>query len=164
MLNQLNAQEIKEAESRKGTWIASIVMANTHVPSAALDGRAIAIVPTWGTELAYHVSDQWLIAYLSDLQLQSFEVDEGEVKLERHFPWVNAIVGKYNLASRWTLILGPGIEIEKNRNLFVFKTGVEYVFEVNRRFEIGLNLNYENKEQVYDSWAFGVAFSKILKR
>jgi hypothetical protein len=42
------------------------------------------------------------------------------------------------------------------------KVGTKYSFEITEDFEIALNVMYENKEEVYDAWTFGIAFNKKL--
>lgn len=58
--------------------------------------------------------------------------------------------------------IGPGHEFEKSQNLSLAQLGAEYRFEITEDSEIALNLAYENKEQVYDEWTFGVAFNKKI--
>jgi hypothetical protein len=40
--------------------------------------------------------------------------------------------------------------------------GMEYGFELQRGWELSLNLLYDNKIDAYDSWMFGVGFSKMF--
>jgi hypothetical protein len=56
----------------------------------------------------------------------------------------------------------PGYEFYSHENLFLIKVETEYRFEITKNFEIALNLIYENKEEIYDTWTFGVAFNKKL--
>jgi hypothetical protein len=62
----------------------------------------------------------------------------------------------------WTFYAGPGYELEGHENLFFMKFGTEYGIELTEKFELGLNLQYENKFEVYDSFTFGVAFNFLL--
>jgi len=68
----------------------------------------------------------------------------------------------YHALRHWSFYLGPGYEFESHENLFLVKAGTEYSFEITEDFEIALNLIYENKEEVYDAWTFGIAFNKKL--
>lgn len=60
--------------------------------------------------------------------------------------------------------MGPGYEFERHENFYLGKAGTEYSFEITEEFEIALNLSYENKQEVYDAWTFGIAFNKVLWR
>ncbi|MCU0361326.1 MAG: hypothetical protein MUF75_11535 [Bacteroidia bacterium] len=40
--------------------------------------------------------------------------------------------------------------------------GTEYSFEITENFEIALILLFENKQNVYNIWTFGIAFNKKL--
>jgi hypothetical protein len=56
---------------------------------------------------------------------------------------------------------GP-TQFERHENFFLVKVGTEYSFEITEDFEVALNVMYENKEEVYDAWTFGIAFNKKL--
>jgi hypothetical protein len=82
--------------------------------------------------------------------------------LERINPVALAGVIHYHALRHWSFYVGPGVELEKSENLFLVRAGTEYSFEITEDFEIALNLLYENKDDVYDTWTFGIAFNKKL--
>jgi len=41
-------------------------------------------------------------------------------------------------------------------------TGIEYEFELKLGWELSQNLLYDNNIDAYDSWMFGVGFSKLF--
>lgn len=141
---------------------AAIMMGNAHIPSATEGGKSVAIVPTWGFDVDYFFTPHWSVALQGDIKLQSFEVEDNGVLLERSYPFAMAGVIHYHLVHHWSVYLGPGYEFEKSENLALFKFGTEYSFEINENFEIALNLAYENKQDVYDVWTFGIAFNKRI--
>jgi hypothetical protein len=141
----------------------ALVMAYSYIPQAYEGGKTVAIIPAWGLDLDYHFSRKWAIFIQNDVKLQSFEIeDEDEVVLERNFPFSIAVLGHYTPFSRLSFFAGPGIELEKNRNLWIFKIGVGYSFEISETFELGIGLIYENREELYDGLNFGVSFSYQL--
>lgn len=140
----------------------AIMMANSHVPQAINGKYANSIIPAWGIDVDYSFHRHWTVAIQGDIKLQSFEVEDGNALLQRTNPVSLAGVIHYHFIPRWSLYAGPGYEFEKHENLFIMKIGTEYSFEINEAFEIALNLNYENKEGIYDSWTFGIAFNKKL--
>jgi hypothetical protein len=140
----------------------AIMMANSKVPQATEAGKKVAIIPTWGFDVDYFFHRRWSVALQGDVKLQSFEVEDGEALLERTNPSALSAVMHYHALRHWSFYLGPGYEFESHENLFLVKVGTEYSFEITEDFEIALNLIYENKEEVYDAWTFGIAFNKKL--
>lgn len=155
------AQE-KESTIHKPKIRAAILMANSHVPNSFNGDKKTTLIPTWGLDLDYFFHPKWSVALQGDMKVQSFEVEDEGVLLERSFPVTIAGVIHYHALRHWSFFAGPGYELEKNENLFLIKLGTEYSFEITEDFEIALNLAYENKQEVYDSWTFGVAFNKKL--
>lgn len=156
------AQDNK-AEEHKPKIRGAIMMANSHVPKALEDGKQVTIIPTWGFDVDYFFHSRWSVALQGDIKLQSFEIEEkNNVSLERNFPIALATVIHYHALRHWSFYTGPGVELEKNENLFLVRLGTEYSFEISENFEIALNLIYENKNEVYDTLTFGVAFNKKL--
>lgn len=140
----------------------AVMMANSHVPDASQGGREIAIIPAWGFDVDYFFHPRWSAALQGDLKLQSFEIEDDNVALERTNPFSIACVLHFHTLRHWSFYAGPGYEFEQHKNFFLVKAGTEYSFEVTENFEIALNLIYEDKEGVYDSWTFGIAFNKTL--
>lgn len=140
----------------------AVMMANTHVPHATAGGKKVSVIPVWGFDVDYYFRPRWSVAIQGDIKLQSFEVEDGETLLERSFPFALTGVLHYHALRHWSFYAGPGIELESHKNLFLIKAGTEYSFEITEEFEIALNLIYENKQDVYDAWTFGIAFNKKL--
>jgi len=155
--NDESAEEVHVPQLR-----GAIMMANTHVPQATEDGKKLAIVPTWGVDLDYRFASRWSVALQADVKIQSFEIEDDQAVVERSYPLALAFVMNYHLKKHWAFFLGPGFELEKHKNYFLMKAGAEYSFEITEKFEIALNLQYENKQRVYDGWTFGVSFNKQL--
>jgi hypothetical protein len=158
----IRAQE-KVNEEHKPKIRGAIMMANSHIPKAYEGGTKVTIIPTWGFDVDYFFQPRWSVALQGDIKLQSFEIDEGNgVELERNHPVAVATVIHYHALRHWSFYAGPGYEFESHENLFLVKVGTEYSFEITEDFEIALNFMYENKEEVYDAWTFGIAFNKKL--
>jgi hypothetical protein len=163
LLTSLSAlgQEYEIAE-HKPMIRGAIMMANSHVPTATEGGIEVPIISTWGMDVDYFFHRRWSLALQADVKLQDFEVEHGQTILERSFPVAVAGVAHYHALRHWSFYAGPGIELEKNENFFLLRIGTEYSFEITENFEIALNLIYENKDEVYDTWTFGIAFNKKL--
>ncbi|TDK45423.1 hypothetical protein [Algoriphagus formosus] len=141
---------------------AVIMMANSHVPNAFEGEKRVAIIPAWGLDVDYYFHSKWSVAFQADMKVQSFEVEKEGVFLERSYPFSGAFVLHYHTKKHWSFYAGPGYEFEKSENLGFFRIGTEYSFEITEQFEIALNLAYENKQDIYNAWTFGIAFNKLL--
>jgi hypothetical protein len=141
----------------------AVMMANSHIPEATSDKKKIVVVPTWGFDIDYYFHKHWSLALQGDIELQSFQVKDDDILLERSNPFAIAVVLHYHAVRNWSFYTGPGYEFERHENFTLVKIGTEYSFEINNGFEIALNLVYENKEEVYDAWTFGIAFNKRIK-
>jgi hypothetical protein len=155
------AQE-KEEKPFKPKIRGAVMMANSHVPQATEGGKKVSVIPAWGFDVDYVFHRRWSVALQGDIKLQSFEVEDNDVLLERTNPLAFSAVVHYHVLRNWSFYMGPGYEFEKHKDLYFFKTGTEYSFEISENFEIGLNLIYENKQDIYNSWTFGIAFNKKL--
>lgn len=140
----------------------AIMMANSHIPKATEGGKSVHIIPTWGFDVDYFFHPRWSVAVQGDVKLQSFEVEENNVELERSYPFALVAALHYHALRHWSFYAGPGYELESHENLFLVRVGTEYSFEITENFEIALNLIYENKDEVYDAITFGIAFNKKL--
>ncbi len=155
------AQE-KEEEEFKPKIRGAIMMANSHIPKAFEGEKKATVIPTWGFDVDYFFHSRWSVALQGDIKLQSFEIEEKNGTLERSFPVVLATVLHYHALRHWSFYIGPGYELESHENFFLVRAGTEYSFEITEDFEIAINLLYENKDEVYDTWTFGIAFNKKL--
>jgi len=155
------AQE-NEEEEFKPKIRGAIMMANSHVPKSFEGDKKIAIIPTWGFDVDYFFHPRWSVAMQADIKLQDFEVKVEDKELERKMPIALTGVIHYHALRHWSFYAGPGVELEKSENFFLVRLGTEYSFEITENFEIALNLIYENKDEVYDTWTFGIAFNKKL--
>jgi len=153
------AQEVAEFKPKvRG----AIMMANSHIPKATEGGKSVHVIPTWGFDVDYYFHPRWSVALQGDVKLQSFEVEENNVELERSYPVAMVAALHYHALRHWSFYAGPGYEFESHENLFLLRVGTEYSFEITENFEIALNLIYENKDEVYDAMTFGIAFNKKL--
>jgi len=140
----------------------AIMMANTHIPKG-IEGTSTGVtVPTWGFDIDYFFHPRWSVALQGDIKIASFEVEEENIELKRSYPISLVPVLHFHLKRHWSFYSGVGYELESHGNLLLWRIGTEYSFEITEDFEIALNLLYENKEEVYDTWTFGIAFNKKL--
>jgi hypothetical protein len=161
LCTQAIAQE-GERKEHKPKIRGAIMMANSHVPNATEGGTAVVVIPAWGFDVDYYFHPRWSVALQGDVLLQSFEVEDSHTDLERSYPFAIVWGLHYHALRHWSFYVGPGYEFESHENLLLLRIGTEYSFEITEDFEIALNLIYDNKEEVYDTWTLGIAFNKRL--
>ena len=141
----------------------SAIIGHTFVPNGEPDvGRSgTVIVPSWGLDYEYWFNHKWAIGFHSDLELISYVVDNQErQELERERPVILSLVGLFKPVHQLVVYIGPGIELEKNENFFVFRLGVEYEFEIGHHWDLSPGFFYDNKEGIFDSWSLGLAVAR----
>ena len=153
-------------EETKGRHRLTLLMANSHVPSASeVDGdKKILLIPAWGLNYDYWFNEKWALGLHSEIFLQQFKIEEysNSTTIERSYPVAVSLVGLFKPTKHWTFLLGGGREFEEHESFYLVCLGTEYGIELPDNWEININLIYDNKIDAYDSWMFGVGFSKIL--
>jgi hypothetical protein len=128
----------------------------TWAPQGEQDGRSILLVPTIGIDYSLGLSRKFRLGMVNDFQLSSFVIEDREgSQLEREYAYVGTIVGIYEAAHGLGVFAGPGVELEKNHNLFVVKIGLEYAFVVADSWSTAATLAYDFKD-AYDSFSLGI--------
>ena len=140
----------------------AIMMAQSYIPTAKGGGENVYVIPTWAADLDYFWHKRWSVAIQADIKILDFEVEHDKIILERNFPITVAGVLHYHLQHHWSFFTGPGAELEQSGNIFLFKAGTEYSFEVSETFEVAIVLAYENRNAIYDGISLGVALNLQL--
>jgi hypothetical protein len=168
---RVNAQTESEnplEEEASGKHRLTILMANAFIPAADnIAGQSnMFIVPAWGINYDYWINDRIGFGVHNTLILQQYKIEKSreEIIIERSFPVV--ITGELLFKPMENLLVsaGAGRELEKQESFTVVNLGLEYGFELGKGLELSLNLLYDNKIDAYDSWMFGVGFSKFFSR
>jgi len=94
-----------------------------------------------------------------DLELANYIVDFNRQPLDRETALVTGVVLGYEFANKFSLLLGPGIEFEKNENLFLVRTSIEYDFEIDKSWSLFPSFNFDYKEE-YNTWSLNIGISK----
>ncbi|MGB5379241.1 hypothetical protein, partial [Muriicola sp.] len=118
-------------------------------------------VPTIGIDYFVQFTDGWKIGAVLDLEFGKYLVDFNREELERETALVTGVLVGYEFASRWSFLLGPGIEFEKNKNLFILRASAEYEFELGNHWGLFPSVNYDFKKE-YSSWSVNIGISKRL--
>lgn len=156
-----HAQETNlEAEEHKPHKIA-LVFGYTHIPSAFEEGNSEAsvFVPTIGVDYFYQFENKFKIGAVLDLELSNYLVNFNREDLERERALITGVLVGYEFNEHWSVLLGPAIEFEQNKNLFVFRGSLEYEFELNKGWGVFPAFNYDFKEE-YSTWSLNFGISK----
>lgn len=147
----------------------SIYMGYTFIPQAIPSHESL-LVPTFGLDYTYRLSEKFSIGVLNDIEIAQYMVEipgdgngnehGSKETLEREYAYVGALVLYYSPWEGWNIGAGPGLEVEKNRNLFVGKFIIEKEFELHDGWELSPNFQYDIKGNIYDTWSFGVSIGK----
>lgn len=124
----------------------------------------ILVAPTVGLNYDFRVGEKWGLGLHSDIVLQQYKVEDhnDETVLVRENPVALVLVGLFEPLPSLMLIAGYGIELEAHENIQLLRFGVEYGFHLPGNWELGFALEFDRKINTYNSWVFGVGFSKLL--
>jgi len=158
------AQEENKTDNENGKiHKLALVFGYTHIPSAFEDGdeRKSVFVPTIGLDYFVQFAKGWKIGAVFDLELNNYIVDFNREEIERENALVTGVLVGYEFKNRWSLLLGPGIEFEKNENLLILRASVEYEFEFGENWGLFPSINYDFKEE-YSTYSVNIGISKRL--
>lgn len=153
------SEEVQEGKIHK----VALVFGYTNIPSAFEEGNASAsvFVPTIGIDYFVQFTKGWKIGTVLDLELANYLVNFNREALERSKALVTGVLVGYEFSNRWSLLLGPGMEFEKHKNLFILRMSVEREFELGGDWGLFPSINYDFKEE-YSSWSINIGLSKRL--
>lgn len=153
------------AEHKSGRHRVTAVMAYSFLKNQ-LDENTdnILVAPTVGLNYDFRVGEKWGLGLHSDIVLQQYKVEDhnDETVLVRENPVALVLVGLFEPLPSLMLIAGYGIELEAHENIQLLRFGVEYGFHLPGNWELGFALEFDRKINTYNSWVFGVGFSKLL--
>jgi len=155
------AQEKSEEGEQEKPHSLAFVFGYTHIPEATKDGKTeeAVFVPTIGLDYFYKLNEKWSVGGALDMELSNYEVDFEDDELTREIAIVfGALVG-YEMLPGWAFLAGPGVEFERNKNLFILRFSTEYTFELGNNWGLFPSFTYDFKKE-YSSYALGVGLKK----
>lgn len=160
-----SAGEQKEKEPRHSI---SIILSHAHIAEGRDEAgnKKNLLLPSWGIDYNYRLTEKWKIGLHTDLILEEFEVlkntgsEEEEEYISRSYPVAPALMGVFTPGKRWSFMLGAGVEFTKNENYFLNRAGIEYSVELPKNWELFGSLSYDIKWNAYDNWLLGIGIAK----
>lgn len=155
------AQENEEEANEEKKHKVALVFGYTHIPGAFEDGNKTETIfaPTIGLDYFFQFSEKWKFGVVMDMEFATYRVEYDSDELERENAVVTGVLVGYELVDRWSVLLGPGIEFEKHKNIFIIRASTEYEFELGNYWGLFPSLNYDFKKE-YSSWSLNVGISK----
>lgn len=139
----------------------SPVLSHTYIPMATINGDETVIVPTLGLDLEYWFTEKWGFGFHNDLELLTFEIEkDNQLLVEKEFPVVVTFDALWKFHKEWIFVFGTGIEIEKNENLFIVRTGIEYEIEFGNHWDVAPTVFYDYRSNNFGTWSVGIGIGK----
>jgi hypothetical protein len=156
-----NAQE-SEDESIKHHHL-TLTIGHSHIPSGThIDGeQKMILIPTWGFSYEFLFTEHVGLGLKNDIEVSNYIItnEEGS-EVERENPFSSSIVFLYNPIKGLGFFIGPGVELEKEENYFIFTVGISYEVELPGDWDIAPELGYESKGGHTGAISFGLSIGK----
>lgn len=156
----LKAQEGEEGKGHKKHGI-TLSIGHTHIGEGIRNQtKKNIILPSWGLNYDYYISEKWAIGLHNDLIIEEFEVEfEGKdnvlITAKRTRPFSMAVTGSYRLNNFLIISAGAGKEFEPDQDFTIFRLGLEPYFELPNNFELVGTFAVDFRVDAYN--AFNVA-------
>ncbi len=133
----------------------------THIPRTIENGEMLKSeeLPTIGVDYFYILNQKWLLGVVLDLELGKYAVDFDGENIPRENAVVTGLVAVYRILKGWSIFTGPGVEFERNKNIFILRAGMEYEFELGNNWGLAPAFSYDFKKE-YSTYSLGVGISK----
>ena len=153
------SQEDNEEEQAKHKVV--LLLGLTHIPEAIEEGEVLKseYVPTVGVDYFYKFNPKWVLGLVLDLELGKYAVDFGGENIPRENAVITGVVAGYRLLKALSIYAGPGVEFERNKNLFIIRATAEYEFELGNNWGLSPALGYDFKKE-YSTYSLGVGLNK----
>lgn len=136
----------------------SLAIAHTFLPEGTSEGTQTLILPTFALDLEYWMNHQWGLGLHNDLELLNFEIEDEHhnVFIEREFPVLITLDALWKPNNHLVLFAGPGIELESNKNYFVFRAGSEYEIPFSDLWDVAPLIFYDIRNGAYNTLTIGL--------
>ena len=94
-----------------------------------------------------------------DIELGKYVVEFQGENLKREAAIVTGLVVGYRILKGWSIFTGPGVEFEKNKNLFILRASTDYEFELGKNWGLAPVFSYDFKKE-FGTYSLGIGLSK----
>jgi len=141
----------------------SIAITHTLVPEAideTGDKKWLSLA-SWGLDYDRYFNSGWGIGLHSDIVIENFQYERGDVIKERKRPLALALVVTRKLGEHFTVLGGGGLEVSSGEEtLGLIRIGADYGWELPKDWEVSLSLMTDLKINAYNAFVFGFGIGK----
>ena len=161
--HEIENNKIHESDSH---FRISVAIAHTLLPEETAKGTQNLILPTFALDIEYWMNHHWGIGFHNDLELLNFEVEDSHhnVFIEREFPILITLDALWKPNKNLVLFAGPGIELESNKNYFVFRAGAEYEIPFSKCWDVSPLAFYDIRDGAYNTVTIGLGVGYTFVR
>lgn len=165
-LTYLLPSQAQEGEEKLLHHRLTVIMGNAHLPAGVSEdgGKKWLLLTTWGLDYDYRINEKWSLSLQSDIVIANFKVEAYKTNdkefFERSYPVAIAVAGIYSFGEHLSAIAGGGVDIAEEGTIPLVRAGIDYGWEINRYWGVGVNMMWDIKIDAYDSWTFGVGASR----
>lgn len=133
-------------------------LAHTYLPEETTDGTQNLILPSIALDIEYWFNHRWGIGLHNDLELLNFEIkdNDDQVFIEREFPVLLTFDALWKPYKELVLFVGPGVELEQEKNYFVFRAGCEYEIPFSSNWDLAPLVFYDMRDGAYNTLTVGL--------
>lgn len=108
----------------------AIVYGSGFIPGASLRPNALfASIPKLGVVYERRISEKFGVSLMSDVELISYAVNEGEAdEFERESAWSTCVLANLHVGNALVIFAGAGYEIESSKDQALGRFGFQYMF------------------------------------
>jgi hypothetical protein len=141
----------------------SLFFGSTHIPNGAQDDSgATLIIPNLGINYEYWFDEHFAIGSYNNIHAMSYKINTDNYNdVDKEYPMIFSVVGIFRPWKNLNVVLGPGVEVDKNNTFFVARFGFDYGIRVGRAgWFISPRFLYDNLATDYSAWSFGLDIGK----
>lgn len=126
--------------------VVSIGHSNINSGNKVNNGSNRVSVPTWGFTYEYIFTEKIGLSIKNDIEISDYVItDNNDTEIERENPFSSSLILSYNPIKGLGIFTGPGIELEKEENYFIYTIGLSYEIEFGNEWDLSPELAYELK-------------------
>tara|TARA_R110000868_G_scaffold1389_20_gene10800 strand:+ start:1052 stop:1594 length:543 start_codon:yes stop_codon:yes gene_type:complete len=139
----------------------SLAFAQTYIPTYHLheESESAQLIPTNGLDIQYNFNHKFFVKWTNELEFLTYNLknNDGEERV-RENAFLSTLTLGYEFYDKLAVIAGVGYELEKSKNLIVYRFGMEYSFSIGGNWELSPELLYDIKEESHTAitWGLGI--------
>lgn len=120
-------------------------------------------VPVIGLNYNYWIDNGLGVGLKGTIGLSEYQITNGDTNsVKRNYPVLLSPQMLLNPAFGLMIFMGPGIEIDRNENLFVFNLGIGYSMIVWNQFDVTPEIFYLFKESAVGAYGINVKLGLVF--